>query len=47
MAGDESHVSNPLITDFVLLGQRLEKLGFLYYRNGVTIIETEAAICPI
>lgn len=33
MAGDESHASNPLITDFIVLGQRLEKLGFIYHQG--------------
>jgi hypothetical protein len=26
LAGDESHASNPLIEDFILVGRRLEKL---------------------
>lgn len=46
MAGRESGAGNPLIMDFTLLGRRLEKLGFLYHRSGVIIIETETAICP-
>jgi len=34
-------VSNPLIADFISVGQKLEKLGFIYYQRGVIIIETE------
>ena len=38
MAGDESLSWRPLIQDFILLGQKLEQLGFTYYKGKVTII---------
>jgi hypothetical protein len=41
LAGDESHASNPLCSDFISLGQRLEKLGFTYYRGVVTVFADE------
>lgn len=46
MTEDESHASNPLIADFILLGQKLAKLGFIYHRGAVTSIElTEHFYC--
>ncbi len=30
LAGDESRASNPVYSDFIIVGQRLEKLGFNY-----------------
>lgn len=38
MAGRESHASNPLLDDFVLLGHKLIKLGFIYDRGSVLIL---------
>lgn len=29
----------PLLADFILLGQKLEQLGFTYYNGAVTVIE--------
>ena len=40
MAGDESSVGNPLLTDFVLAGRKLEQLGFTYYKGAVLLIDT-------
>lgn len=39
MAGDESHNWHPLVSDFILVGQKLEKLGFVYNRGAVLILE--------
>jgi hypothetical protein len=39
MAGRESHASNPLIADFILMSRKLEKLGFTYHRKNVLVIE--------
>ena len=39
LAGSTGSVGNPLIADFILVGQRLEKLGFTYYKGKVTIVE--------
>ena len=39
LAGDESRVGNPFFSDFLLVGRRLEELGFTYYNGTVTIIE--------
>ena len=38
LAGDESLKWHPLVADFLLVGQRLEKLGFIYHRGGVIIL---------
>lgn len=40
MAGDESRAGNPLLTDFTLVGQKLEQLGFTYYKGVVLLIDT-------
>jgi len=39
MAGDESLTWHPLVTDFILVGRRLEKLGFIYHKGNVLIVE--------
>ena len=40
MAGRESGAGNPLLADFILAGQRLEQLGFTYYKGAVLRIDT-------
>ena len=35
LAGDESLNWHPLIEDFILMGQKLEQLGFFYSRSEV------------
>gem|GEM_PF-2024988 len=37
LAGDESLNWHPLAADFILIGRRLEQLGFVYH-NGMVII---------
>lgn len=39
MAGGESDSWHPVVADFVLLAQKLEKLGFIYHRGSVIIAE--------
>lgn len=39
MAGRESLNWHPLITDFILVGQKLEQLGFIYSRQTVILID--------
>lgn len=39
MAGGESFSWHPLLSDFVLLGRKLERLGFTYYEGQVTVAE--------
>lgn len=39
MAGDESLNWHPLLSDFTAVGERLEQLGFTYYKGQVTIID--------
>lgn len=39
MAGSTGHAGNPLLADFLLIGRKLEKLGFVYHRGGVILIE--------
>jgi hypothetical protein len=38
VAGDVSCVGNPFLADFILVGNKLEKLGFAYYKDEVTIV---------
>lgn len=38
MAGSTGSVGNPLLADFVVVGRRLEKLGFIYSRGKVMTI---------
>ena len=40
MAGDESLNWHPSLSDFILVGQRLERLGFTYYKGTVAIIDS-------
>jgi hypothetical protein len=43
LAGDESDGWHPLVEDFIVLGKKLEKLGFVYHKGEVIVIEpTEA-----
>jgi hypothetical protein len=37
VAGDESLSWHPLIGDLIVLGQKLEKLGFIYSNNKVIV----------
>lgn len=39
MAGSTSRVGNPFLSDFILIGQKLEKLGFTYYKSKVTVVD--------
>ena len=39
LAGCESLNWHPLLSDFVLLGRKLERLGFTYYEGQVTVAE--------
>jgi hypothetical protein len=39
MAGGMDSAGNPLLADFILVGQKLEKLGFTYYKDKVTVTE--------
>jgi hypothetical protein len=39
MAGDEPHGSNPLLADFIVIGQKLELLGFNYSKGGVVLVD--------
>lgn len=43
MAGDESRGGNTLLSDFILFAQKLEELGFTYYKGKVTIVEPSEA----
>lgn len=44
LAGCASRAGNPLLADFVLVAQKLEKLGFIYHRNKVMIAEQPASL---
>ena len=39
MAGRESFNWHPFIEDFILIGRKLEKLGFTYCKGKVTVID--------
>jgi len=39
VAGDESLNWHPFLADFVIIGQKLEQLGFTYFKGRVAIIE--------
>jgi hypothetical protein len=39
MAGDKSLNWRPLGTEFILLGQKLEKIGFIYDKGRVIVSE--------
>jgi hypothetical protein len=39
MAGYTSRVGNPILTDFLLLAEKLEQLGFTYYNGKVSIVD--------
>lgn len=39
MAGQNPSVLNPLVADFILIGQKLERLGFIYNKGDVVIFE--------
>jgi hypothetical protein len=41
MAGDESLNWHPFLSDFILVGSKLEQLGFTYYKGKVTLIDPE------
>jgi hypothetical protein len=38
MAGDGSLSWHPLVADLILVGQRLERLGFVYSKGKVIVI---------
>jgi hypothetical protein len=37
VAGDESHASNPILADFLLVARKLEQIGFVYCNGRVDI----------
>jgi len=41
MAGCEPLNWHPFLSDFILVGQKLEQLGFTYYQGKVMFIEPE------
>lgn len=41
LAGGESHGRHALAEDFATLGQKMEKIGFAYYRDRVIVINPE------
>lgn len=40
MAGSKSLNWHPLLSDLILIGEKLEQLGFTYYRGVTTIIDS-------
>lgn len=40
LAGHESGAGNPLIRDFLLRSQKLAKLGFVYHRDSVIVVQS-------
>ncbi len=43
LAGYTSNAVNPLLTDFVLVGRKLEKLRFIYSKGNVIVLDPEDA----
>ncbi len=41
LAGDEPTIWHTILEDFVLVAQKLEKLGFIYCNGEVIILEME------
>jgi hypothetical protein len=41
MAGDKSDRWHPLVTDFILVGRKLERLGFIYHDGTVIITDPD------
>lgn len=41
MAGGESLNWHPLVEDFLIVGRKLEKLGFVYSKGKVVVLERE------
>jgi hypothetical protein len=41
LAGEESLNWHPLVSDFILLARKLEKLEFIYHRGSVIIVKSE------
>jgi hypothetical protein len=39
MAGYESATRNTIFLDYILVAQKLEQLGFTYYKGTVAVIE--------
>ncbi len=39
LARDESLNWHPLLSDFILVGKKLEQLGFTYFKGTVTVID--------
>lgn len=41
MAGSKYDGWHPLVRDFILVGRKLEKLGFIYSKGGVIVVQSE------
>jgi hypothetical protein len=41
MAGSTGSAGNPLVADFVQVGRKLEKLGFVYNKGDVLALDPE------
>ncbi|HEY4963925.1 MAG TPA: hypothetical protein VIH90_04480, partial [Candidatus Saccharimonadales bacterium] len=39
LAGYTSRVGNPFLSDFILLAEKLDQLGFTYYKGKVVVVE--------
>jgi hypothetical protein len=39
LAGHESDGWHPLVEDFILVGQKLEQLGFIYHKGRIVLVE--------
>jgi len=40
MAEDESLNWHPFLVDFILVGRKLEQLGFTYFKGSVKVIDS-------
>jgi hypothetical protein len=41
MTGQLVRAGNPILADFILVANKLEQLGFTYYKGKVIIVEPE------
>jgi hypothetical protein len=39
LAGNTGNVENPLLQNFILIGRKLEKLGFMYCAGKVMVVK--------
>jgi len=46
IAGNTGSVGNPLLQNFILVGRKLEKLGFMYFAGKVMVVKPSSRRSP-